>query len=95
MILPPRCYMNIQLYAVISDKSTNNIEFVVQPNLNPDDWDTSANGTEECLAILLDNDGFLLSYMIRDDTLRPDIDPATTLRDVKIFWNAKFRGPLF
>ena len=69
----------IQLYAVISDTLTNNVEFVVGPNLNPDDWDTFSNGTEECLALLLGNGGVPLSYMIWDDTLRPDIDLATTL----------------
>ena len=86
---------HIQLYAVISDTSTNNVKFVGNPKLNPDDWDTFANGIEEYLAMLLGNGGVPLTYMIRDDTLRPDIDPATTSQDIRLFWNAIFTGPSF
>ena len=85
----------IQLYTVISDTSTNSVEFVVRTKLDPMDWDTFANGTEEWLGILLGNGGVPLSYMIRDNTLRPDIDPSTTSRPVKLHWNAKFTGPSF
>ena len=45
--------------------------------------------------MLLGNGGVPLSYMICDDTLRLDIDPATTSRLVKLYWNAKFTGPSF
>ena len=75
----------MQLYAVISDASSNNVEFVVRPKLNPEDWDAFAKGTKECFAMLFGNNGIPLSYMIQDDTPRSNINPATTSRDVKLF----------
>ena len=80
----------VQLYAVTSTTANDNVEFVVRQKHDPTDWDTFANGTEGCLGMLLGNGGVPLSYMIRDDPLRPDIDPATTSHLVKLYWNAKF-----
>lgn len=64
----------------------------IGPNLNPADWHSFSNGSEESLGTLMGKDGVPLSYIIRDDNLRPVIGPTTT-RATKIFWGAQFRGP--
>ena len=74
----------VQLYSITSAPASNNVEFVVGPKLNPTDWDTFANGTEECLGIFLVNDSVPLSYMICDNTLCRAIHPATTVRLVML-----------
>ena len=46
----------IQLYAVTSG-ATEHTEFSVGPNLNPTDWHSFSNGTEESLGTLQSKDG--------------------------------------
>ena len=83
----------IQLYAVTSG-ATENTEFLVGPNLDPTDWNSFSNGTEESLGTLIGKDGVPLSYIIRDNHLRPAIGPTTSCAS-KLFWCAKFAGPSF
>ena len=83
----------IQLYAVTSG-ATDHTEFSIGPKLDPTDWHSFSNGTEESLGTLKSKDGVPLSYIIRDDSLRPAIGPNST-RAEKIFWNARFVGPSY
>ena len=70
----------VQLYTITSAAEKDNVEFVVGPKLYTLDWYTFANGTEECLVPIIGNVGVPLSCMIRDDILRPALDPATATR---------------
>ena len=84
-----------QQYAVTAAAEKDNVEFVVGPKLNTADWDTFANGTEECLNKIIGNIGVPLSYVIRNDTLHPALDPATATQSAKLYWNVIFAGASF
>ena len=84
----------IKLYAAFVTANDDNVEFVNGPQLNKEDWVGFESGTNECLASLQGSGGVPLSYMLRNDLLRPHIT-VTSLRETKIFWNAPFLGPDF
>ena len=54
----------IQLYASAVAANNDNVEFVVGPQLDPNNWDTFVTGIEKCLNTIHDNVGVPLSYML-------------------------------
>ena len=47
------------------------------PQLNTDDWSGFETGTIECLGSIQGSGGVPLSYMLKDDVLRPPITIAS------------------
>lgn len=86
---------HVQLLMVHNNQGK--IEFTVGPDFHQDIQKDFVVGTNECTSSILGAGGVPLSYLIRDDSLKPknilnnpDCPVAT-----KIYWNSKFRGPFY
>ena len=75
----------IKLYAAFVANKVENAEFVNGPQLDKDDWVNFETGTYECLTSLQSSGGVKLSYMLRDELLRPTVT-VNSPRDMKIFF---------
>ena len=64
------------------------------PKFSVNDFTEFSLGTKEILQSVLGNGGAPLSYVIRNDKVRPRFTCDTTRR-TKIYWKAPMRGPVF
>ena len=63
----------IKLYAAFVAAQDENAEFVNGPQLDKDDWVNFETETYECLTLLQSSGGVKLSYILRDELLRPTV----------------------
>ena len=79
----PTMMVYIQLYVAYTKAKDCNIEFVNGPQFDKEDWIGFETGTFECLASIQGNNGVPLSYLLRDNQLRPALT-VSSLRKTKI-----------
>ena len=77
----------INLYQAFIAAGINNDHVIHGPQFNMNDWSGFKTGTIDYLGSIQGSEGVPLSYILRDDILRPEIT-TDSLRDTKILWNA-------
>ena len=77
----------IKLYVAYVKAKVESVEFVNDPQIDPDHWVEFETGTEECLVSIQCNNGVPLSYLPRDNNCRPTLTVASD-HNIKIFWHA-------
>ena len=82
-------------YVLIGDnEEQDENEIAIGPILDPLDWEAFDTGTYKYLNTRIGRGGAPISYVIRDDTTRPDDVDIVTRAD-KIYWNAQLTGAVF